>query len=218
MSVQLALVLAAIAPSYLGVGSTLGHRVLATMPPYPAGRADSVHRPGFNGKLWISRPMIGGAADNTLLGWPAEGPAAYGAAEDDGQVVWAVANGHIRGFSPWIRQASVELGRSSNKLEHARNVWLAEHGYTGGVRTFINDAYMPREEVASNTPAPSRSLEPAAVIERPVDMPKFKTRMEVRALPGGAPLHAFRVSWPLGTPVGVLARHSDASLPRVASK
>jgi hypothetical protein len=211
MSVQLALLLAAVAPSYLGDAHS--HRPLATMAPYPSGRADSVHRPGFNGKLWISRPMIGGQADNLLLGWPEPGPAAYGAAETDGSVVYARLDQVVVGFSPWVKQD----GRALLKQEHARNVWLAENGYTGGVRTFVNDAYMPREVMASAEPVKARpSMEPAAIMERPIDLPRFKTRMDVMALPKGATLAQYRVSWPLGTPAAVLARQMVSSDVRVA--
>jgi len=210
MSVQLALLLAAVAPSYLG--DAHHHRPLATMAPYPSGRADSVHRPGFNGKLWVSRPMIGGTADNALLGWPDPGPAAYGASEFDGSVVYARLDQLVVGFSPWIKQC----GRGLMKQEHSRNVWLAERGYTGGVRTFVNDAYMPREVMASSEPAARPSMEPAAIIERPVDMPKFRTRMEVMALPKGETLAQYRVSWPLGTPADVIARHITSSAATVA--
>jgi len=217
MFIHAALLAAALAPAYHGNGMQ-SHRVLATMPPYPTGRADSVHRPGFNGKLWISRPMIGGTADNTLLGWPDPGPGAYGASETDGSVVYAYVNRHILGFSPWVMQSSVELGRAGQQLEHARNVWLAEQGYTGGVRTFVNDAYMPREELVHADAAPSRSLEPAAIMERPIDMPRFRTRMEVMALPKGATLADCRISWPAGTRESTVIRQYTASESRVASK
>jgi hypothetical protein len=59
-------------------------------------------------------------------------------------------------------------------------------------------------------------MEPAAIMERPIDLPRFKTRMDVMALPKGATLAQYRVSWPLGTPAAVLARQMVSSDVRVA--
>src|SRR3954469_24036900 len=82
-------------------------RPIATPEPYPAGMADSVRRDGYNGKLYITRPIMGGyeAAPN---------PDAdrYGAYMDEPHAVRARV-GHlvvpIDPYTPWPKQGHKRL-------------------------------------------------------------------------------------------------------------
>lgn len=200
------------------------HGKLATRPLYPVGRADSVRRPGFNGKLWISRPIIGGMSDCDALGWSDPGPAAYGADEYDGSQVHAKVGQVDVAFSPW----EYVQGRGNKSLNMARNKWLRERGYTGGVRTFVNDLFThyystSGERVASaETETPSAQqgqVQPRATIHMPLDQPRFRSRMQVNGqLNSGAEAivklanadSTLRVSWPDAAPSQIKPRTTIA--------
>jgi hypothetical protein len=98
------------------------------------------------------------------------GPAAYGAQEMDSQVVYG-RHGlfNVMPVSPWHRIDQPQY----RDLEAARNAWLKENGYTGGVRTFVNQAIVAG---ASD----EGEIRPAMILDRPIDTPAFKRRMEVR--------------------------------------
>lgn len=178
-----------------------GASLLATPAPYPPNRADDVHRPGFNGREWIGRPVIGGVNTGYPLGWEDPGPAAYGAAEDESPRVWVKVGTEAIAINPWER---IEEGGLS-RLERARNEWLEQHGYVGGVRTFTNDAlrYGGMEVVAS-------SIQPRASFEWPIDQPRFRHRQQVHNEQGAAPAVVLRpgdrVSWPMSAPADAIAR------------
>ncbi len=140
---------------------------------------DDVRRPGFNGRAFNGRAVAG----NT--GWGSgdcrtPGAAAYGAEGEDVLLI----------VDAWPYQIAidpfenVDLGKLGvphwvrTRAEDARNQWLRDHGYTGGVRTFTNGA-APEKKKAEITPR--------ATIKLPADATKFKSRMEVRskAAPGG---------------------------------
>ncbi len=130
-------------------GSHLG-RPIATPATYPAGMADDVHRPGFNGRVWVSRPIIGGVQGPyaTAEGMDAE---RYGAFGGEDATVYARV-GHqaiaIDAFHPITKNGL-------RRLEAARNFWLKEQGYVGGVRTFVNEAYsVPAPQPHAEAPAP----------------------------------------------------------------
>src|SRR5258705_438844 len=59
MLLSLMLVAGASQMAVVHVNSREPRRPIATMAPYPAGMADDVRRPGFNGRLWVGRPIIG---------------------------------------------------------------------------------------------------------------------------------------------------------------
>jgi hypothetical protein len=162
---------------------------LATRPLYPAARADSVHRAGFNGRLWIGRPIVGGLPETYPLGWGDPGPGAYGAGEYDFSSVHARVGQTIASFSPW----EYVKGRGLRSLEMSRQKWLDERGYTGGVRTFVNDLHVDKylesqgvrlshAETAEPEPVVSKrsAPEPRATIHMPDDQPRFKSRMQVQ--------------------------------------
>jgi hypothetical protein len=151
-------------------------RLLATRPPYPSGMADDVHRPGFNGRRWESRGSIGGQPKQYPLSWGTPGPAAYGAREDDFSIVFARVGNTVVTINPW--EAIPEAGYQ--RLERARNEWLKERGYIGGVRTFTNPAYRSTAKPVANAIDPA-TIQPRAIIELPEDMPRFKKRQDVAA-------------------------------------
>lgn len=153
-------------PGYWGNG-----RSLATPRPYPAGRVDDVNRPGFNGREWIGRPIIGPRTSEWPLDWAAPGPAAYGADEFDGSSVYALVGQTVVAFSPWEAFEGIGL----QHLEAARQDWLREQGFTGGVRTFRNEAYNGRTRIAAH------KIEPRATIQLGPEITKFKSRMQVRS-------------------------------------
>lgn len=163
-----------------------GGRILATPAPFVPNRADDVRRPGFNGRVWVSRAFTN-TPDRT---WDVDarepGTAYYGAVPGESSRVYARVDQLVVSYSPWQR-----LGREGQaRLEQARNDWLQERGYTGGVRTFINDHALRRAmaehaRASAATPAAQveerREIRPRAVIELAPDVPRFRSRMQVRA-------------------------------------
>ncbi len=166
-------------------------RLVATPRPYPAGRVDDVHRPGFS-RVWIGRTARSREGDGGMpaypLDWRSPGPAAYGAAEDDGSIAYIRVGHNIVAITPWERQ-------SFSLLEEGRRQWLDEHGYTGGVRTFVSDATLrTARSGAEHGPLADRPAtadradpEPRIIIELPEDMPRQKSRMRVEARPAAGP-------------------------------
>lgn len=199
MLIEMTLVAAAAvaAPS---VHSHVGYRAgdqrrLATIASYPSGRADDVRRPGFNGKLWIGESHVGPKNTHWPLGWGDPGPTAYGALDEQFSRVYARIGHVVVGISPWIELPRQELGR----FESARQEWLKERGYVGGVRTFVNDAHLGSwlgeqpsataapvddELITMNTPSEvgeRRTIMPRATIQKPDDVVKIKGRQRVNA-------------------------------------
>ncbi|HRJ50475.1 MAG: hypothetical protein KF787_13070 [Phycisphaeraceae bacterium] len=161
-----------------------GERHLATRPVYPERMVDDVRRPGSNGRHWISRGFIGDPQSRYEKRWPLAwgnpGPAAYGADEEDFSVAYVRVAHTAVSISPW---ESIDMAGYQN-LERGRQEWLKERGYTGGVRTFTNPLYRRRPVDRSITAIPAEQLpQPRMVIELPPDMPRFKKRQEVQAVP-----------------------------------
>ena len=187
---------------------TVGDRPLATPVLYPPSMVDSVHRPGFNGRLNMTRPVIGGhdGPYATVTGSP--GADYYGAWGAEDQVVWARA-GHLAvGINPWQRIPDAGL----QHFEHARITWLRERGYVGGVRTLVNDAValQPADSQASagNSVETIRGLPtPRATIHFPDGLPK-RPRFQVDATD--------RVVLPMNAPAEIRAR-LEAKIIRTAT-
>ncbi|MCC6678832.1 MAG: hypothetical protein IT436_17010 [Phycisphaerales bacterium] len=179
----------------------IGGSLLATRPPYPLNRADDVHRPGFNGREWIGRPVIGGVDTGYPIGWRDPGPAGYGADEHDSPRVWIKVGTETISINPWEEISTGGLSR----LENARNEWLAQHGYVGGVRTFVNDSLR-----YGGMSTASADIQPRASFEWPIDQPRFKHRQQVHNEQGAAPAVVLRagdrVSWPMSAPADIVAR------------
>jgi hypothetical protein len=159
-------------------------RPIATPAPYPAAMADDVQRPGFNGRVWVSRPVIGGQQGPYASGCSCQAER-YGAYGNENATVYVRVGGQVIGINAFEPITKNGLRR----LEEARNFWLRENGYVGGVRTFVNDAYVKVAEPiarASDSPAPARAgvstkIEPRATIQLPADMPRRSNRLRVDA-------------------------------------
>jgi hypothetical protein len=163
-------------------------RPIANPIPYPAGMADSVRREGFNGRLYITRPIMGGYDAP-----PNPDADQYGAYLDEPQAVRARV-GHlvvpIDPYTQWTKQGHKDL-------EAARNFYLQEQGYTGGVRTFVNDAVVFRAiheaEQAEAKPhadagEKARGLPaPRATIQLAPDAPRQRHRLRVMHEAGSTP-------------------------------
>jgi hypothetical protein len=152
-------------------------RRLATRAPYQRDRADDVRRPGFNGRLWLGERFIGGETPDwsspAYMDWAGPGPTAYGAVGSELQRVYARVGGLAIGINPWEAFHAEGLG----ELEAARNQWLEERGYVGGVRTFVNDLYVGN--FMGNMAQQRSQIVPRATIEMPADMPRFRSREQV---------------------------------------
>jgi hypothetical protein len=203
-------------------------RPIATAAPYPAGMADDVRRPGFNGRMWVTRPIIGGM--DAVGGWAVSegdpGASAYGAFDRQDATVYVRVVHTVIGVNAWEQIDKPGLAH----LEHARQFWLRERGYTGGVRTFVNDAVLwnhpqgrdTREADASPSPLIERAgeIQPRATIRVPAEWPRtHRIRVEatppagsIASLPGNGPA---RVSLPPSAPKDMVERiaASDAKLP-----
>lgn len=193
---------------YGGFGRQEEGRVLLSPRPYPRGVVDNVRRPGFNGRIWTERPIIGGVEYpfHTAFGEP--GPEAFGEYDDPYVTVPVRVNTLAVSISPWER-----MPEGLRTLEQGRQEWLKEHGYVGGVRTFVNDLYYWTPEIAAEE---AGEPEPSAIIPIPEEMPRTRGRIQVDAGEAGSDIRgaaailrtagAMRISWPEGTPGEIVAR------------
>ena len=171
------------------VGSLLGAVVVAAV-----GQVHSVGAPNrsdrpianarpcppVNGRLWVTQPIMNGVER-------CDSPAsAYGAYGHEDAVVYAKTGHQMVPITPWVRVRPEGL----KQLRRAQDFWLAEQGYTGGVRTFVNDAYVfdhkhgvaiaaPAEEPRRARLRPGELPEPAFKIEVPADVPRVKHRVRI---------------------------------------
>jgi hypothetical protein len=192
---------------------TLGYGVprtvrVADRKPYPSGRADSVRRPGFNGKAWSGETFIGGV-DTWAMDTGEPGADAYGARGHEGAVANIRVGPYVVGVNPFeeIRAEGKEIPRHIlSAMEDARNEWLRDHGYVGGVRSFTNDTngMQPKQAI---------DLTPKAVIPAPTDLPRTRSRMEVRS---AAPMMKVAGATRVSLPPSVAASVNAA--PRLAAK
>ncbi len=163
-------------------------------PTYSFPGADD--RTVINGRLYNGRVIIGGVPGGRDTE-AAHAAASYGAYGEEGTRGSAQVQGLFRfhptttvEFSPWTpvpqQQRSPytdSFSRAQMKMalraEDARQQWLKDNNYTGGVRTFVNDA------VRYNVPLPrtQTQIEPRGVIEVSPETPAFKSRMQVRVSP-----------------------------------
>jgi hypothetical protein len=183
-------------------------RLLATRRPYALNVVDDVRRPGFNGRLWIGHPIIGGTAGPYLQDLGEPGPLSYGADQDRSSYLYAHIGQLALSLDPWT--AIPEEGMYP--FEDARNQWLKENGYTGGVRTFVNDLYLFRRDAQ---PTSLTSITPHASFQLAPDMPRHQGRMRVLAPTSShapAALAAVfasgagdpaRISWPMNAPIAM---------------
>ncbi|QOI99060.1 MAG: hypothetical protein HRU70_00560 [Phycisphaeraceae bacterium] len=185
------------------------NRSVALLSPrsYPAGRADSVRRPGFNGRLWVGEICIGGVESYPLdSGDP--GTLAYGARGLEHEQAFVRVGPYAVGVNPWasVQPAGRELAnRIGWRLEDERNLWLKEQGFVGGVRTFQND--LTTLGMTGRSDAQAVDLTPKAVIPAPTDVPKFRPRMQVRST----------TTVPAGLVAGIATGEARVSMPATVS-
>lgn len=153
--------------------SLIDNGPLATPRPYPESIVDDTRRPGFNGRVWVSRTHTHQPTE-WALDWPEPGPAEYGAPETLAPTVYARVGTQAIGLSPWSRLE----GDGLSHLEEARVYWLRQQNYTGGVRTHVHPATLqqlmhggprvaPMEQMAPMTP-----ITPAATIQLRPEAPR----------------------------------------------
>lgn len=197
-------------PCDFPVGAPLvRHGHLAGFRAHPANMVDSVHRPGFNGRIWVSRPIVSDAYGHFPIAWPSPGPNHYGAYGNDCATAYAVVNHTVVSFSPWIRFR----GETMKGYEAARRQWLREHGYTGGVRTFVSETAALPEEGQQASAVRKGLPEPRAVFQLAPDAPRAKNRLRVDATKGlksTSSITATRVASSHRTPNGGIVRVSKA--------
>lgn len=184
-------------------------RPLATLPPAKMSWHHTREAPEVgNGRLFEGGVVT--RSPRARIDWPGPGPERYGAANDDRSLVHAKVGRAVVSFSPWVTLRSAPYGSTVNvdnplpaawytrparvssgfsnpvqqraieDLRHARNVWLRERGYVGGVRTFTNPVRADKGERSGTLP------EPAGWFRVPVDVPRTRSREQVRySLPPG---------------------------------
>jgi hypothetical protein len=151
----------------------------------------------INGRIYKGRAIIG---QHELGAKTAAADAAisYGALGDEGLRVHARVEGVTRihpvavvEFSPWTPVAEQQASpysdpysrahqKMAKRAEAARQQWLKDNNYVGGVRTHVNDAVLhnlPAAQPQTAMPAPR------GVIEINPEVPAFKSRMQVNAGP-----------------------------------
>ncbi|MCX5689691.1 MAG: hypothetical protein NTV94_07900 [Planctomycetota bacterium] len=84
----------------------------------------------------------------------------------------------------WSNPYKTAHRKLAGRVEAARQQWLKDNNFVGGVRTFVNDAASAKksEPTAAKSPqanADSDKIEPRAVIELPPDMPRLKAKVRV---------------------------------------
>jgi hypothetical protein len=207
-----------------GPAVTSHGRLLTTIPPYAVNTVVEHTSQAVTGPEWISRTVVGGQLLPQRLGWPAQGPAAYGAAETDASLVYVRVGPKNRlvAFSPWINQPdesvrldfNVALPSEIKQVREAREQWLRENGYIGAVREFRNTPQTSGTQPADSTilrtqPVKIRSglPEPRAVLELSPEVTKFRARQRVDARPTNfAPGEATRISVPHAASPTMVAR------------
>jgi hypothetical protein len=105
----------------------------------------------------------------------------------------------------------------ARRAEDARQQWLKDNNYVGGVRTFVNDA------VLYNLPAPkprTQSIEPRGVIQLNPEVPAYKSRMKVEGKPTiNTPKVAMKSTAPKVLPKAqAVAKTADAKADAPAAK
>jgi hypothetical protein len=186
-----------------------GARPIASAPAYPAGMADDVRRPGYNGRLYVTRPILGALQDDFQHTQPRPELDQYGAYLTPCASVPARAGHLVVSVSPWHQWERP----GHTRYEHARQFWLEENNYTGGVRTHVNDYYLWRDILQPREPghvAAPAQLEPAAIIELSPDAPRHRNRLRVDADTSAAAAilreqGLMRISWPHAAPRSAMA-------------
>jgi hypothetical protein len=181
-----------------------GERLVATCPPAARTHVRQGDDAGTNGRLWRSRPLVNGGPEHRSTGNP--GAEAYGAWGEEDQVVHVRIGRTTVPISPWQQYT---LG-GMQTFERARQQWLSENGYTGGVRTFRKKETEARPDMTLSSALP----QPRATIQIP-DSARTKRGFHVdsgRQREAAARLAALktgpepvRISWPMSAPASARA-------------
>lgn len=185
-------------------------------PQYAPNTVDDVRRPGFNGRLYVRRPVIGGV---DAWAWDTGTPGAdyYGAygtqdltvgfsmdpiapfnGSDYGVInPWQIANDRSDRRNPYTNAFSRARDKADDRLEEARHEWLRENNLTGGVRTHVNDAFL-FGPVSDAERRDSALPTPRATIQLPEGAPRIRRNIRVE---GPA-----RISVPPAAPAALVAR------------
>ncbi len=168
-------------------------RLLATAPPSgtPWYHTRSAPLQG-NGRIWRQRAVT--RIPSQQPRFSADDQARYGAEIGDRSLVFAWVGTEVVAFSPWQRFAD----QGYSRLNEARGVWLAERGYTGGVRTFMSPRVVQRTGRGAGERDGIDAIEPAGWFRVPAEMPRTRPVERVRFSPppGMDPTLAARLSAP----------------------
>ncbi len=174
IAVLTALAVSTISQFQYNVPESAWNRLIAEPEPSITNVADDVHRPGFNGRIWEGRVTLGPRTHH----WPTHqsqpGSLKYGAGMHNDAVMYARVGNLVVDLDPFQKLT----GTGMENLEHARNLWLRRHGYTNGVRTFVNDRYRihrDRRQASASRP------EPRGILRIRPDMPKREGSLHVNA-------------------------------------
>jgi len=151
----------------------------------------------INGRIFVGTLIHGFTRDNAVSRRRGEDNAArYGAAGASDSIITLRTpglfgfdtNGFVAQVNPWQPVTAPSASPYSNpftnantklaaRLESARQQWLKDNNFTGGVRTFVNDA-------ALFTPARAGAqITPRATMELAPDMPRVRSKIQVRSSP-----------------------------------
>jgi hypothetical protein len=144
---------------------------------------DDPHRADINGKLWVGRPVIGGVETGDKSTAHANEYGAYDARNARVYVcvpgLFPFQSGLVAAIDPFQKQNDRSGLRSNwsdpyknankklqDRLEDARQAWLKDNGYTGGVRTFVNDATLFKPPASDKKQSDaSGQIEPRATFQ-----------------------------------------------------
>ncbi|MBK7405358.1 MAG: hypothetical protein IPJ41_12175 [Phycisphaerales bacterium] len=187
------------------------NRLLATLPPEDASRVYTPGSSDYSARLWVAEDAKDIRARRATHENP--GKLAYGAADAGCDHVLVKVGPQVVRLSPWQQ---VE-GEGWSNFERARSQWLAERGYTGGVRTFVNPARlraMQQQGADCNActaadraeqPQPSATIRLRNPDQTPGVIKKVDAGVAggIRIIAGNQPVH---ISWPMTARAEVVER------------
>lgn len=173
-----------------------------------AGLDEDMRTNEINGRVWVGRPIIGGLETGDRAGWSAE---RYGAYDQRGLRVavaveplfgfqtaqvgvinpWVVQNDRTHRRNPWSNPFTDAQDKLADRLEDARQQWLKDNNYVGGVRTFVNDATLWRRQgEAPKAQGDAGEITPRATIQINPAATKPARGFRVDAGPSRVPVRA----------------------------
>lgn len=198
---------------YPGFAPNVDNGLLATPAPEDETR---VYTPGFSeysGRLWVGDDVKDIRSRRATRENP--GRLAYGAADAGHERVKLKVGFVVVSVSPWQK---VE-GEGWANFERGRQQWLAERGYTGGVRTFVHPARLRAMQAQEQAAPGARSdaerrdgpPDPSATIRlrRPHETPGIIKKVDagvaggLKIVSGDTPV---RISWPMTARAEVVER------------